>query len=67
MVEYVIICDTCGDLLDASHISIAAARKLAREAGRLMPSVKGDLCNQCSKERQSQGMWISDEKGKIRI
>lgn len=39
VVEYAIWCNECGDLLDASHISASEARRLAREAGRLLVQV----------------------------
>lgn len=47
MVEYTIICDQCSDILDASPISAAEARRLARKAGRLVSGIKEDLCDQC--------------------
>lgn len=49
--EYTIVCDGCGRLIDASGRSAAAARESVREMGGLVNLPGGkDLCNQCAEK-----------------
>lgn len=50
-VEYTIICDACGRLIDASSVSAAAARASVRDMGGAIALPGGkDFCNQCARE-----------------
>lgn len=50
-VEYTIVCDGCGRLIDASGRSVAAARASVRDMGGRTSRPGGkDLCNQCVAE-----------------
>lgn len=47
-VEYVIVCDGCGDQLDAGRVSAAATRWLIRQRGGRVALPGGrDLCPEC--------------------
>jgi hypothetical protein len=49
--EYTIICDKCGRLIDASRQSAAAARASVRDMGGVIAQPGGkDFCNQCARE-----------------
>jgi hypothetical protein len=50
-VEYTIICDRCGRLIDASRQSVSAARASVRDMGGAIGLPGGqDFCNQCAPE-----------------
>ena len=51
-VEYTIICDGCGHLLDENIFSAAAARKVVKEQLGGVQRGRHDYCHDCAKDRK---------------
>ena len=49
-VEYTVLCDECGSIIDASYESFAAARRASIAAGIMRRVKRKDVCRSCDKD-----------------
>ena len=55
MIEYIIYCDICGEMIDIQSGSARQARKKAKNKGLLIRILRKDYCPKCAAKLQNEG------------
>lgn len=55
MIEHIIYCDFCGEMIDVQTGSIRQVRKKAKAKGLLVRILRKDYCPKCAEKLQSEG------------